>query len=527
MLARAPAKAAAELELKFQLGAGAVEALEADLFPPEKASVSHLHAIYYDTPEHALRDAGFGLRVRRRGDTHVQTLKHRGAGGLFERSEWEAPVPGLDLDMTALDATPARAVVGDEALIPAFVVEVERRTHIWTHGRSRVEVSFDTGVIVAGGRTDAIAELELELISGSRATLFALARQLQAKAVLTLSFASKAERGYRLAGHDGVAALKAQQSAIGPDVTTGAAFQAIARDALVQVAGNVHLLRRAHNPDVLHQARVGLRRLRAALAVFKPMLDPDGLAYARTETKWLAGEMALARDLDVFLQRRPPGDEIDDSPARAAFLRALRIAQADAYERALKAVDSDRFRSLLLGVAEWIEAGAWRRIASGERRALRERPVSGLAASVLQRLDRRVRKRSRKFARLDAGARHELRKQVKKLRYASAFFGEVFSEHPKRRERFVGALRLVQDRLGDLNDLAVARTVARRALGKRTGEIAFAAGEEVGRITAGEDELLAAAAEAFKAFRRTRTFWSEPKAHAKDLNLSQPRLRSV
>src|SRR5690606_5388122 len=131
------------------------------------------------------------------------------------------------------------------------------RTHLFTHGRTRVEVSFDIGQIIAGDRSEEIAELELELLSGSRATLFALARELQDKAALTLAFTSKAERGYRLAGHDDLAAIKARRSAIGPQTSTGEAFQILARDALVQVAGNVHLLTRAHNPEVLHQARVG------------------------------------------------------------------------------------------------------------------------------------------------------------------------------------------------------------------------------------------------------------------------------
>lgn len=527
MLARAPLKAAAELELKFQLGPGAVEALGAEFFPPENATVSHLHAIYYDTPEHALRDAGFGLRVRRRGDAYTQTLKHRGGGGLFERDEWEAPVMGPDLDLGALAATPAAEVVGDATLTPAFVVEVERRTQVWTHGRTRIEVSLDIGQIVGGGRAEPIAELELELLAGSRMALFALARELQKKAVLTLSFASKAERGYRLVGHDGVAALKAQQAAIGPDVAAGTAFQLVARDALAQIAGNILLLLRSQNPEVLHQARVGLRRLRAAFTVFKGMLDADGLATARTETRWLAREFAQARDLDVFLQRAQPADDVEDSPGRAAFLRALRIAQAEAYERAIAAVRSDRYRNLLLSLAEWIEVGGWRRLPAGEKRALREGSAAALAAPVLDRLERRVRKRAGRFRQLDVAERHDLRKRAKTLRYAAAFFAEAFPDHPKRRERFVAALRVLQERLGELNDVAVARAVAKRAVKRRSGEVAFAAGEEIGRFAVMEGELATAALAACKAFRGAKPFWSRPREGAKDLNISQPRLRSV
>lgn len=522
MLARLPATSAPELELKFQLGAGALEALQCAVFPMEQAKVSQLQAIYFDTPGHALRDGAFSLRVRRKGETYVQTLKHRATGDLFQRSEWETEVPGPDLDLTALADTPAAGVIGDVPLAPAFSVEVERSVHLWTRGETRIEVSFDNGRIVAGDRQEPVAEMELELLSGPSQALFDLARDLLARAPLTLSFESKAERGYRLVGHDGVAALRARKTAVGPATRGAAAFQAISRDALVQIAGNARLLQRAHNPDVLHQLRVGLRRFLAALSVCKAMLDEEGLNAARTETRWLAGELAEARDIDVFLQRAAPPDEIEESPGRAAFFRALRIAQAEAYERALAAVRSDRFRALLLMLGQWVEAGSWLRLANDEQRVLREGPVTAFAAPIMQRLDTRLRRRSRKFLELDAEARHDLRKQAKKLRYAAAFFGEAFPQHPRRRTRFIAALRELQDRLGDLNDMAVARSVAMRAVGRRSGELAFAAGLEVGRLTSGEDAALEAADDAFKTFRKTRIFWAPPDGRNKDLNLSGP-----
>lgn len=527
MLARKPAKAAPELEIKFQLGAGAVEALQGEAFPLDKASVSQLHAVYFDTSSHALRDGGFSLRVRRKGDTYIQTLKHRADGGLFERDEWEIAVPGPDLDLTALVDTPALAAIGEATLSPAFTVEVERRTHIWTKGSTRIEVVFDTGLILAGDRQDTICEMELELLEGTPQALFDLAGELQSKAALTLAFESKAERGYRLAGHDGVAALRAQTSAVTPQTTGAHAFQLIARDALIQVAGNARLLQRAHNPDVLHQMRVGLRRLRAALSVFKDMLDPQGLNAARRETRWLAGELSEARDIDVFLQRAATPDEIEESPGRAAFFRALRIGQAEAYERALAAVSSERFRGLLFTLAAWIEVGGWQRLANDAQRGLREGAATALAAPILDKFDKRLRRGSRKFMQVDAEGRHDLRKQAKKLRYAAAFFGEAFTRHPKRRQRFVAALKALQDQLGELNDMAVARAVALKAVGGRSGELAFAAGLEVGHLTGDEDLVIAAANKALKAFRRMKPFWSPSQGRTDDLNLSQARLRSV
>jgi inorganic triphosphatase YgiF len=527
MLARAQPKAAPELELKFQLGAGAMEALQAELFPPSRATTAQLHAVYFDTPDYALRDGGFSLRVRRSGGTHIQTLKHRADGGLFERDEWEMHVAGPDLELQHLAETPVAPVIADKTLSPVFTVEVERRSQIWAWGETRVEVSFDTGLVVGGGRREPIAEMELELLSGSSQVLFALARELSSKADLTLMFESKAQRGYRLVGHDGVAALRAQNSAVGPQTPCAEAFRLIARDALVQIAGNARLLRRANNPDVLHQARVGLRRMRAALSVFKGMLDPEGLNVARTETRWLAGELAEARDIDVFLQRSQTHDDIEDDPGRASFFRVLRVAQAEAYERGLAAVRSARFRALLLSLAEWIEVGVWLQQANDGERTLREVPATAFAAPIMSRLDRRVRKGARRFRSIDAAARHDLRKQAKKLRYAAAFFAEAFPEHPKRRLRFMAALKALQDQLGELNDIVVAQAVALRAVGGRSGEVAFAAGLEVGRLSKDEGELVETTAAALKAFRKVKTFWSPEHTRGEDLNVSRSRLRSA
>jgi inorganic triphosphatase YgiF len=510
MLARMPPRAAPELEIKFQLGADAMETMQAETSPPEGGPVAHLCAVYFDTLNAALRDAGFSLRIRRKNDEFVQTLKHRAAGNLFERDEWETPLPGPDIDLVALAHTPAAAVVGQSSLAPVFVVEVERRSRVRVQGEARIELSLDTGHVVAKDRREPIEELELELLDGPPQALFALARELQAKADLTPLFESKAGRGYRLIGHDGVAARLARSSGVGEATSNAAAFQLIARDALVQIAGNARLLQRAHNPDVLHRARIGIRRLRGAISAFKKMLDPEGLAAVRDEMRWLAGELAAARDLDVLLHRIQGHDDIEEDAARAAFLRALRIAQTEAYERALAAVRSARFRSLLLDVAEWIEIGGWRALEDDDARSMREAPAAALAAALLEKLDRRVKRRSRGFAKLDAAARHDLRKQVKKLRYATAAFGEAFPAHPKRRHRFLAALKALQDELGELNDITVARTVALGAVAGRSAEVAFAAGLEVGRLGREEAAALERAAAAVKAFRKARRYWSRP-----------------
>lgn len=76
-------------------------------------------------------------------------------------------------------------------------------------------------------------------------------------------------------------------------------------------------------------------------------------------------------------------------------------------------------------------------------------------------------------------------------------------------------LRAMQDRLGELNDLAVAQSVAIRAVARRSGMLAFAAGLELGRMTHREGKALESAHHAVKAYRKNKVFWGR---QGKDLN---------
>jgi len=163
--------------------------------------------VYLDTPARDLAQARAALRLRRKGERWLQTLKTAGnsQGGLATRNEWEMGIAG---EAVELDAFPdeARTLLAPLAnrLAPVFRTDFVRRTWLIAEGNARIEAALDTGSITAGDRNERIQEVELEWLSGDNAqagnTLQALARRLQAVAPLTPSDLSKAARGYRLAG---------------------------------------------------------------------------------------------------------------------------------------------------------------------------------------------------------------------------------------------------------------------------------------------------------------------------------------
>lgn len=504
-----------ETELKFQLGQGALDSLSRHPALAVPGRRSRLRSVYFDTPEHDLRNSGFSLRVREKDGAFVQTLKSRKGSGVFDRDEWETGVDGDRPDPAVLAETPAARVLNGsiDRLTPVFETSVERTVHMWSQGGATIEVALDQGQVIAQDQTAPLQELELELREGAPEALFRLAGELARDAAMTLSFQSKAERGYRLAGHEGAAAILAERAAITGETTAGAAFRQIARDCLTQIAGNAELLRTTRSARLVHQTRVGVRRLRAALSIFRPILDAEGLARAKAESKWLAGELDAARDIDVFADAffgRPDEGAFEDASLAALHQRLLE-AQAQAHEKAACAVQSQRFSALLLDLSGWIEAGAWTQIQDRDVAKVRSAPISAFGAARLEHLRRSVLKHGRRFKRLDAEGRHALRLKAKKLRYAAEFFAAAFGGSAARRRRFTETAKALQERLGDLNDLAVARDTALKVVGPRASELAFTAGVLVGDRRKAEAHLLRRAAAAFAALDAAKPFWRKAR----------------
>ena len=498
-----------EIELKFAApaGRGAEAAIEALAGVEPRQLVS----IYFDTARGALKRAGLGLRVRREGDVYIQTLKDAGDGG-FARGEWEAPVKSGKPDLRALGKTPAARILAKSGrLAPTFAVEVRRRTALVTEGDSLIEVSFDEGVAKARGEEAAFAELELELKRGPQWGLFALARRLAGGGGdFTLSFTTKAARGDALAHPPRSFAHKFEPPRLSPDMDAGEAFQRIATACLKQVTGNAERLRHRASPEVIHQLRVGLRRLRSTITSFRKVVTDARLAAIKAELKWLTGELDAARNLDVLLHgdyRAAVATREDAEGLKGLGLR-LRSARRMAYVRAAAAVESERFRRLLVDLLVWIQTGPW--TAAEGSAGQRHRRVPRFAARELGRRRDRIAQRGRKLRDLDAEARHKLRIEAKKLRYAADAFVGVF-ERPKRARAFLEALKAVQETLGELNDIVVGERLAHEAAalpGRAETDSAFVAGRITGAQKARIGPLTDRAEAALKAFADAKPFWT-------------------
>lgn len=444
--ARAVMATTDEVELKLELSpkdAGLLEASGLLAYDPKR---QRQRSVYFDTADRRLVKAGLTLRIRRSDRKRIQTVKANGgnSAGLFARAEWERRVAG---DVPVIDdTTPIRALLGESAadLAPAFAVRVERRTWTIRCGDAVIELVLDRGAVIAGDRQSPICELELELKGGDAAALFAFARKLDAAVPVRLGILTKSERGYALLGPL-CTVFKAEPVMLPKDATAADAFQHVVRNCLRQYRQNEDALLAGHSVEALHQARVALRRLRSAFFIFRTLVDHAGRRLG-DDLRWLARQLGEARNIDV----------LSDRASDPGLHDRLETARRAAYANLDEALASPRTRALMLDLAQWTTAGAW--LVDADTRYLRDEPVRAFADAALDRLRRKVKRHGRDLADADDDARHKVRKDAKKLRYAADFFVSLFDgKHERRRyKRFVTALEAVQDQLGMLNDLAMA-----------------------------------------------------------------------
>jgi len=250
------------------------------------------------------------------------------------------------------------------------------------------------------------------------------------------------------AGPAGLEALARLLERTSSETTTpGAAFQAIALSCLHRFELNRDLLARTGEAEALHQARVALRQLRSAFSIFREIVADDRFEDLRGELRWLAAATNEARDLDALIAR------MDDVPV------SLERERKRASALASKVLASARSERLLRELIDWLANGVWLDV-----RNPRDQTAAGFASAALDRLRDKLGREGRHLRSLDDAGLHEVRIAAKKLRYAAWFFSGLFhgDKAERRAKRFIEAMRALQDRLGEVQDLAVAPALLKR-----------------------------------------------------------------
>ena len=466
-----------ELELKFAVPSYQQSVLRKNI-DTKTAQQQRLSAYYFDTPNQDLAKKGIALRIRFEDNQWVQTLKTAGDGvakrvelntvlsltGTPDTLDVSSFVPDVSLITEPTVVAQLTSIMPLDQLAQALTVQyftdVQRTSRQIKKNNSRIEIAYDIGKVGIGhlnsqkpannpGLTQSdIHEIEFELLEGDPSDLIEVAKTWCKKYKLYLSTVTKAQRGSLLLANKQYAQpVKADLAVLQlhKGISQFAFLQAVVNNCLVQILPNASAIAEG-SPDgnLVHQLRVGIRRLRTALKHFKfaqDYIDPNWLMVLK-QTFSLLGEY---RDKEILQIKTQPLLESVGAP-HVEWSTAVDIMPIDA-------VRANDFQILLLELIGFTHLA----VPADNPKA------KATVAKKLEKLFTAIAVASDKFASLDTESQHGVRKDLKSLRYVSEFAAPLFASQNNGKKgkkatklnAFLQYLEPAQDVLGEYNDNVV------------------------------------------------------------------------
>jgi len=460
----------------------------------DQAPPKTLDAVYYDTDVLSLAAAGATLRRRTGGADAGWHLKLPHGGD--DRSEISEPLGDDDEQVPSSFLTLVKAWLRDRELRPIAKISTQRsvRRLVGPSGEGLAEVSDDVVTAQSTPRSgEALLstwrEWEVELFDGPRKLLDAADELLLENGAERSAWPSKL---HHAVGRE-QSAPRTDASSVTGKSPAGTVLNAYLAEQVTQIEQRDAGVRQ-NEADAVHKMRVATRRMRSALATFRPLVDRSVTDPLRDELKWLAATLGAARDAEVQRMHleQAVGDEPGELVLGAVAARVeleLRADYRKAYDALLAALDSARYFRLLDALDELVDTPPFTELAGGKaKRVLRKRVrrecrrLYGLGADEQSVAD------DQRDVRL-----HDIRKAAKRVRYAGEATVPALG-HPAT--RLAHLAETLQETLGDHQDSVVIRATL-RGIGVRMhldGDNAFS----IGRLHALQQARADAAEAAFE-----------------------------
>ncbi len=412
------------------------------------ARVDELDATYFDTADLALTRAGVSLRRRTGGPDEGWHLKIPADEG---RDEVRVPLS------RALHHPPAqlrRDVVAWARKAPLQEIATirtrrTRRDLIADDGTVLAEIADDQVTGIPEGSTGHVdwREWELELVEGGEELLRA-ADKLMAEVGIGPSEVQRKilhVLGERAHGPDPL-------PKVGHKLPAARMLHRRLIRQVTELKLSDSLIRRRKDEGV-HRARVACRRLRSALATYRPLVDRDVTDPLRDEIKWLGQSLADARDATVVRERlramvdAEPNDVVL-GPVRSRLDKTFGDRSKAGWAQVDDTLSSDRYLALLDTLDGLLANPPWTDTAELSA----EKVLPARVRKDWQRLKDRmagVAEAEDREAEL-----HEVRKDAKRLRYAAEAVHTVWGKDAKRLAK---AAKNLTSHLGELQDTVMSR----------------------------------------------------------------------
>lgn len=236
----------------------------------------------------------------------------------------------------------------------------------------------------------------------------------------------------------------ASQSTLLPNHSSEVAFQVLAEALTTVFHGHLQEIMEHEDVEPVHKARVALRRFRTAVSAFQPVIDEDLADAMQDRARALFRILGGIRDADVIAIRFA-GTDLSEGLATDAQTQR---------RKARKKLKKHKAEAFSAWVLKRLKGKSWRR--SGKKaKGLRDAPVAKLAAQSLDRAWKAAMSNGSDLDAMSPRAQHELRKDLKMLRYLTEFFVALWPTAPH--ETFLTLLCDLQDDLGEVTDSELAR----------------------------------------------------------------------
>jgi CHAD domain-containing protein len=265
----------------------------------------------------------------------------------------------------------------------------------------------------------------------------------------SMCFVVRPGAGYELtmaASPTGKSSRRKFPAAAGLDCAT--AFQTMTLDCVAAIKAH-HSSACTGDAEAVHQIRVAITRIRAAVAFFSSIVVDAEWLRLKKEIAWLNGPLGAVRDGDVVMEyaqrkryrawaQRMIGDRIDKR-------------QTLDHRHLVRCLRSARTQRLVAAMMRWIRQGQWLKRFKRRKDAEALQPY---CAHQLNRWQERLVRKGRHLKTLGGTRRHRVRIKAKRFRYMLEALTETVAlwRRAELRHLHRPAKRL-QRALGDMRDL--------------------------------------------------------------------------
>lgn len=222
-----------------------------------------------------------------------------------------------------------------------------------------------------------------------------------------------------------------------------------------------------HDPEALHQMRVGLRRLRTAIQVFGFVTELPK-AVSDCKIRKFAQVLGAVRDLDVLKLELTSHSELPEAEQKALkrTLKKLEHQRAQDFHQVEKTLNSRKYKEFKQAMEDWLALPQLNAIAQLPIQAVLPDILLPLISGILlhpawligvefagdEKIFAPITPKSIRSQLKQGDLLHDLRKQMKRLRYQTELFTDFYGESYQMQ---VQEFQNIQEVLGQIQDSVV------------------------------------------------------------------------